>query len=181
MGDRSGCCGPPRRVPVRASASPLPPSPARRPSMPERIVVVEDDRELNTFLTEMLTQSGYQAVGFETADAALRSLTGEEGADLVITDLILPGMRGQELLTRLREMRPELSVVIITAFGSIESAIQLVKAGAYDYLTKPFGTDELLLTVQRALADSGPRREVARPPRAGSGVPAGVGGNSEAD
>src|SRR5437762_2549842 len=147
--------------------------------MPERIVVVEDDRELNAFLTEMLSQSGYQAVGFETADAALHALAADDGADLVITDLILPGMRGQELLTHLRERRPELSVVIITAFGSIESAIELVKAGAYDYLTKPFGTDELLLTVQRALADSGPRREVARQSRAGSGVPAGFVGNSE--
>ncbi|MBI4503755.1 MAG: sigma-54-dependent Fis family transcriptional regulator [Gemmatimonadetes bacterium] len=146
--------------------------------MLDRIVVVEDDRELNSFLTEMLTQAGYEAVGFETADAALRALSAGD-ADLVITDLILPGMRGQELLTQLRQRRPELNIVIITAFGSIESAIELVKAGAYDYLTKPFGNDELLLTVQRALADSGSGREMARLSRAGSAVPPGFVGSSE--
>jgi two-component system response regulator HydG len=148
--------------------------------MSDRIVVVEDDRELRSFLTEMLTQSGYEVAGFETADTALRALDTGSPPDLVITDLVLPGMRGQDLLTRLRERLPEVSVVIITAFGSIESAIELIKAGAYDYLTKPFGTDELLLSVHRALADSRLQREVAKLSRAGSGVPAGFVGTSEA-
>jgi len=147
--------------------------------MSDRIVVVEDDRELRSFLTEMLAQSGYEVAGFETADGALRALDTASPPDLVITDLVLPGMRGQELLIRLRERVPEVSVVIITAFGSIESAIELIKAGAYDYLTKPFGTDELLLSVHRSLADSRLQREVAKLSRAGSGVPAGFVGASE--
>jgi DNA-binding NtrC family response regulator len=71
-------------------------------------------------------------------------------------------MRGHELLAEVRARRPELNVIVITAFGSIDSAIELVKAGAYDYITKPFSTDELLLIADRALNESRLRREVAR-------------------
>jgi DNA-binding NtrC family response regulator len=129
----------------------------------ERIVVVEDDRELRSLLVDLLADAGYNPIPFGTADDALHALSdGNAEADLVVTDLILPGMRGQELLREVRQRRPELNVVVITAFGSIDSAIELVKAGAYDYLTKPFGTDELLLIVERALQESHLRREVAR-------------------
>jgi two-component system response regulator HydG len=130
--------------------------------MPDRIVLVEDDRELRDFLHETLEDAGYEVTGFPTANAAFRYLTERGAADAVISDLVMPGMRGQELLHELRQHRPELSVIIITAFGAIGSAIELVKAGAYDYLTKPFTNDELLLTLERALHESRLRREVAR-------------------
>ncbi|HET9982450.1 MAG TPA: sigma-54 dependent transcriptional regulator [Longimicrobiales bacterium] len=143
--------------------------------MPDRVVIVEDDRELREFLAEVLEDAGYQPIPFATADAALRSLSAaDEPADLVVTDLVMPGMRGQELLRELRVRRPELNVIVITAFGSIDSAIELVKAGAYDYLTKPLGSDELVLAVQRALADSRLRREVARLSRTGTAAPPGI-------
>ncbi|MBX6362690.1 MAG: sigma-54-dependent Fis family transcriptional regulator [Gemmatimonadetes bacterium] len=145
--------------------------------MPERVVIVEDDRELREFLAEILEDAGYDVQPFATADAALRALSdgdAEEPADVVVTDLVMPGMRGQELLRELRVRRPELNVIVITAFGSIDSAIELVKAGAYDYLTKPLGADELVLAVQRALADSRLRREVARLSRAGTAAPPGI-------
>jgi DNA-binding NtrC family response regulator len=143
--------------------------------MPERILLAEDDRELRSFLTEVLEDSGYTVTPYATGDALLREIG--DGADLVITDLIMPGMRGQELMREVRTRRPELNVVIITAFGSIDSAIELVKNGAYDYLTKPFGTDELLLTVERALEESRLRRELARLERAVD-VPSGFVGAS---
>jgi DNA-binding NtrC family response regulator len=146
--------------------------------MPERIVVVEDDRALREFLEEALAMSGYQVVPHGTADGALRSLLAGDDADLVITDLVLPGMRGHELLRELRTGRPELNVVVITAFGSIDSAIEMMKAGAYDYLTKPFGTDELLLTVERSLSESRLRREVARLSRTAAAPPRGFVGAS---
>lgn len=131
--------------------------------MSEQIVVVEDDRELRSLLVDVLVDAGYGALPFATADDALRGLVqGSDAADLVLTDLILPGMRGQELLREVRRQRPELNVIIITAFGSIDSAIELVKAGAYDYITKPFSTDELLLVVARALHDSRLQREIAQ-------------------
>ena len=146
--------------------------------MAERIVVVEDDRDLREFLAEALADAGYAVEAFPTADAALRRLLAEGTADLVVTDLVLPGMRGHELLREIRARRPELNVVVITAFGSIDSAIEMMKAGAYDYLTKPFGTDELLLTVERALRESGLRREVARLTRAAAAAPPGFIGAS---
>lgn len=141
--------------------------------MSERIVVVEDDRELRTLIAEFLDARDYHPLPFATADDALRKLENGLRADLVITDLILPGKRGHELLEWLRRTRPELNVIIITAFGSIDDAIQMIKAGAYDYLPKPFQMDHLLLVVRRALAESELRREVARLQREAAAPPAG--------
>jgi two-component system, NtrC family, response regulator AtoC len=144
--------------------------------MSDHIVLVEDDRELRAFLSEALEDAGYTVGDFATADAAVEYLARGGRADAIITDLIMPGMRGHELLERVRARRPELNVIIITAFGAIDSAIALVKAGAYDYLTKPFSTDELLLTLERALEESRLRREVARLSRAaGAQLPGFVG------
>jgi DNA-binding NtrC family response regulator len=148
--------------------------------MSEHIVLVEDDRELRAFLAEALDEAGYSVGDFGTADAAFDYLRGGGHADAVITDLIMPGMRGHELLGAIRSRRPELNVIIITAFGAIDSAIALVKAGAYDYLTKPFSTDELLLTLERALAESRLRREVARLSRSPDGPLPGFVGASRA-
>jgi len=134
--------------------------------MPDRVMLVEDDRELRAFLVEVLSEYGFDTRGFPTADEALRALDGGEDADVVITDLILPGKRGHELLDELRRTRPELNVIVITAFGSIDSAIDLIKRGAYDYLAKPIKPDLLVLAVERALEENHLRREVARLGRA---------------
>ncbi|CAN5637924.1 sigma-54 dependent transcriptional regulator [soil metagenome] len=148
--------------------------------MAEHVLLVEDDRELRAFLLEAIGEAGYEVTDFGTADAALEYLTGDGVADAVVTDLIMPGMRGHELLREVRARRPELNVIIITAFGAIDSAIEMVKAGAYDYLTKPFSTDELLLTLERCLAESRLRREVARLSRQQAPAPAGFVGASRA-
>jgi DNA-binding NtrC family response regulator len=148
--------------------------------MPEQIVLVEDDRELREFLREAMEEAGYLVLDFSTADAAFEFLSSGGTADAVITDLIMPGMRGHDLLNEIRARRPELNVIIITAFGAIDSAIQMVKAGAYDYLTKPFSTDELLLTLERCLHESGLRREVARLYRQAAPTPPGFIGASRA-
>ena len=146
----------------------------------DHVVVVEDDQELRAFLVEVLQEAGHAARGFGSADAALRDLRAGSLVDLVVTDLILPGMRGHELLREVRSARAEVPVVVITAFGAIDSAIELVKAGAYDYLPKPFGTDELLLTVDRALEESRVRREGARLVRQSTPPPEGFVGASPA-
>jgi DNA-binding NtrC family response regulator len=146
----------------------------------ERILLVEDDRELRVFLEEVMGEAGYLVTACPSADRALGHLTGGGDPDLVVTDLMLPGMRGHELLREVRRIRPDLHVVAITAFGAIDSAIELVKAGAFDYLTKPFGSDEFLLTLDRALDDSRPRRERARSTRAAVDAPPGFIGGSRA-
>jgi two-component system, NtrC family, response regulator AtoC len=148
--------------------------------MSDHVLLVEDDRELRAFLAEALDDAGYAVRDFASADAAFGYLTAGGDADAVVTDLIMPGMKGQELLHEIRGRRPELNVIIITAFGAIDSAIALVKAGAYDYLTKPFSTDELLLTLERALEESRLRRQVARLTAAGAAALPGFIGASHA-
>jgi DNA-binding NtrC family response regulator len=146
--------------------------------MRERVVLAEDDRELRDFLKEVLEEAGYHVAAFANGDAVLRELATGRAADLIITDLAMPGTRGEDLLRTARTQRPELNVIIVTAFGSIDSAIELVKVGAYDYLTKPFGTDELLLSVERALEESRLRREIASLSRSTAARPPGFVGAS---
>ena len=148
--------------------------------MPDHILLAEDDRELRTFLVEVLEDAGYGVTGVPTADSAIRILTTNARVDLVITDLIMPGKRGHELLAEVRRLRPEASVIVITAFGSIDSAIELVKQGAFDYLTKPFGTEEFMHTVSRALAESRIAREAAAQARSAAAPPPGFVGASPA-
>jgi DNA-binding NtrC family response regulator len=138
-------------------------------------MVVEDEAGVRELLEEVLTGAGYEVVGLSNGAEALEALSSSEEADLVITDLRMPGLGGEQVLAELKARWPELNVVVITAFGSIESAIEMVKAGAYDYLTKPFGSDELLLTVHRAMEESRLRREVSRLARGEGSVPGLVG------
>jgi DNA-binding NtrC family response regulator len=126
----------------------------------ERILVAEDDKALRLFLSEVLDAEGYDVRAVRNGTEALRAIeTGD--ADLVVTDLMMPGATGKDVLQVTRETRQHLNVIVITAFGSIDSAIELVKNGAFDYLTKPFSNEELLLSVQRALEESSLRREGA--------------------
>ncbi|HKT59002.1 MAG TPA: sigma-54 dependent transcriptional regulator [Gemmatimonadales bacterium] len=149
--------------------------------MSDRIVIVEDDRELRELLVELLGDAGYQPLAFASAGAALHALQDPTAGDLVLTDLIMPGMQGHELLAEVRRRAPELNVVVMTAFGSIDSAIELVKAGAYDYLTKPLATDDLLESVERALDESRDRRaEAHRRREAEDAIPRGFVGESAA-
>jgi DNA-binding NtrC family response regulator len=115
------------------------------------VVVVEDEAGVRELLEEVLAGAGYRVTGSGNGAKALEALARGLDADLVITDLRMPGLGGEQLLAELRTRRPEVNVVVITAFGSIESAIGMVKAGAYDYLTKPFESiDDLTLTVTKA-------------------------------
>ncbi|MEO8636653.1 MAG: sigma-54 dependent transcriptional regulator [Gemmatimonadales bacterium] len=133
--------------------------------MADQIVVVEDDRELREFLEEALRDSGYTPISFGSAEAALRHLETSRPPDLILTDLMLPGRSGEELLREVRERLPGVHVLIMTAFGTIASAIELTRAGAFDYLTKPLGTEHLLHAVSQALAAGrSPRRAPASRP-----------------
>lgn len=146
--------------------------------MSERIVLIEDDRELRAFLREVLEEEGYDVVDHGAAEPALELLVGSLQTDVVVTDLVMPGMRGQELVEKLRQARPELNVIVITAYGSISSAIDLIKAGAYDYLPKPVTPEHLLVAVRRALRESELRRKVARLSRESGSPPKGFVGAS---
>lgn len=131
--------------------------------MNAKILIAEDDADLRDLLQDELEDAGYEMAVAIDGRAALTHIERErETIDVLITDVQMPGCTGVELLSAMRERRPEAPVIVITAFGSVEQAVEMVKAGAFQYLTKPFDTDELRLTVSQALAQSAPQREQAR-------------------
>lgn len=114
------------------------------------ILVVDDDENLLWVTQTQLEDAGYQVTTAPNGEAALAILDKERPL-LVLTDLKMPGISGIELLERIRAQEPGLPVILMTAFGSIQTAVHAVKAGAYDYLTKPIDREDLLLVVNRAL------------------------------
>lgn len=128
-----------------------------------RLLIAEDDPDLRDLLQDDLEDAGYETVLAVDGRAALAHIERErEFFDLLITDVNMPGLRGTELLAAIREQRPEAPVIVITAFGSVEQAVEMVKAGAFQYLTKPFVIDELLRVVEDALQQSAAARAQAR-------------------
>ena len=126
---------------------------------PPRILVVDDDDNLRWVLQTQLEEMGYAAGTAPDGASALAAIDKEPPA-LILTDLKMPGMSGMELLERVHRDYPEIPVLIITAFGSIQSAVEAMRSGAYDYLTKPIAYDELALSVGRVLEHYGLLREV---------------------
>ncbi len=125
-----------------------------------KILVVDDDQEMCQMLADVLAAEGHRVKTVTTGKDALASLS--EDVDLLITDLNLKEMKGLELMHRVKQQNPEIAVVIITAFGTVESAIEAMKMGAYDYISKPFKTDELIIVVHKALREGALHREVVR-------------------
>ena len=125
------------------------------------ILVVDDDQAQRELLKEDLEREGF-AVEVAAGGRAGVERVKRGGVDLVVSDVKMPDLNGLDLLREVLAVEPSLCVIIITAFGSIETAIRAVKLGAYDYLPKPFETDELLLIVDRALGERALRSEVVR-------------------
>ena len=126
-----------------------------------RILVVDDDREMCQFLADLLGEEGYLVETVHDGPSAVERYRAGS-FDLTITDLMMPRMRGTELVRQLREIDAHALVLLITAFGSIESAVEAMHAGAFHYVTKPFRTDEILIQVTRALEQHSLQSEVER-------------------
>ncbi len=116
----------------------------------KKILIIDDDKIILDSLCEFLTLEGFQTSGAETFKSALAKLEQEHYA-LVITDVNLPDGDGLELLDIIRENHPQTVAIVITGYGTIESAVKAIKQGAYEYLTKPIVDDELRLAVERAI------------------------------
>jgi two-component system response regulator PilR (NtrC family) len=129
--------------------------------MAERILVVDDDQSLREFLAITLGRDGYEIRTAASGPEALKILE-ETPVDLALVDLRMPGMDGLETLRRLKDVSEAISVVIVTAYSTTETAIQALKEGAYDYLIKPFKIDELKLVVRKALEERHLRWENVR-------------------
>ncbi|WP_447973459.1 sigma-54-dependent transcriptional regulator [Nitrospira sp. Kam-Ns4a] len=116
----------------------------------EKILIVDDERSMREVLSIMLKRAGYAVSVAADGEEAIAQL-GKEIFDLVITDLKMPKVGGLEVLKAVKEASPDTVVLVITAFASTESAVEAMKRGAYDYLTKPFQVDEVQLIIRNAL------------------------------
>jgi DNA-binding NtrC family response regulator len=114
------------------------------------ILVVEDEINIRGALVTMLEKKGYQVRGVATAEEGVAQLEAVP-AELVITDLRMPGIGGMEFLRRLKKTWPNTEVVVMTAYGSIDTAVEAMRCGAYDYLTKPIDRERFPIVVEKAL------------------------------
>jgi len=121
-----------------------------QPAARARILIVDDQRNMRTTTALVLRQAGYQVGEAESGEAALTQLLTEP-VDLVLTDLKMEGMDGIAVLRGALEISPSTQVIVMTGYGTVESAVEAMQKGAYDYLSKPFKESELLVRVERAL------------------------------
>jgi len=146
---------------AEAAHTAVPQSPPVASGSRGTILVVEDDAAMRTMLREALEEDGFVV---ETAPGGRAGVerVRQGGVDLVVSDVKMPDLDGLDMLREIREIDDELPVVVMTAFGTVETAVRAIKLGAFDYITKPFDVDQLILSVQKALAERELRSELAR-------------------
>jgi DNA-binding NtrC family response regulator len=116
----------------------------------ERVLIVEDEELMRELLTKILADENYRIYQASSGEAALKLLQ-DQAFDLVLTDLRLKGMNGLQLLAEVRTLDPEIVVIVMTAYASVETAVEAMRTGAYDYITKPFINEEIRVMLRRAL------------------------------
>ena len=122
------------------------------------ILIVEDGRSQREMLRDFLISEGHRVMEAENGKAAIHSVLNSP-FDLILLDYKMPGMDGLEVLKEVKRINHEIDVVIITAYGTIETAVEAIKVGAIDYITKPIELDELLILVDRVAERRGLIRE----------------------
>lgn len=126
------------------------------------ILIVDDDRNLLKILRDIISEIDSDIVTASNAESALSAIESQ-AFDLVITDLKMPGKSGMDVLAFSLKIRPSVPVIMVSAFGSVEAAVDAMKRGAYDFITKPFNPDELLQIVRKALSESNKNKELVSP------------------
>jgi DNA-binding NtrC family response regulator len=129
-----------------------------------RILVIDDESSMSEFMRIMLEREGYYVTAETSAHTTLKRLKQSQGDpkdryNLLITDLMMPEMSGLEILTEAKKIDPELGVIVMTAFGSIDTAVEALKKGASDYVTKPFKVDEIKISIKKAIEQKQIRRQ----------------------
>lgn len=114
-----------------------------------KILVVDDESIIRNLLTDVLTDAGYEVKAVSTGEEALIEIR-ENSYSIVITDLRMPGLSGIEVIKKVKQINADICIILITAYPSIESAIEAMREGAYDYITKPFNIEEIKLVLRRA-------------------------------
>jgi DNA-binding NtrC family response regulator len=116
------------------------------------ILIADDEPNIRRVLEAMFTKQGFQVITAENGRRAI-SLANDTKVDVLISDLIMPDMSGVEVLKAVKQIRPECSAIMVTAYGTIKTAVEAMRLGAYDYITKPFDLDQVLKLVKRSLDD----------------------------
>jgi len=129
--------------------------------MKKKILVVDDDKEICDILTEMLAEEGYQTFSALSGRLAL-DIVKKKKPELVLMDIKMPKMDGIEVLKRIKKIDKEVVVVMITGYGSLDTAKEAMRLGAYDYVTKPFDLDSIKVVIRDALSERKPKRDVKR-------------------
>ena len=116
----------------------------------DTILIVDDEKNYLVVLEALLASEGYEIITTDSSEVALR-LIKESDLDLVVTDMKMPGISGMTILEEAKKVNPDMPIIIMTAFGTIEMAVEAMKKHAYDYIEKPFKNEALKLTVKKAL------------------------------
>ena len=121
-----------------------------------RLLIAEDDREMRSLLRKVLTREGYDVTTAAHGQEAVDILRREEDFDLLLSDIRMPEKDGIQVLKEVRMLRPNLRVIMITAFGELDQYLEVMREGAFEYLTKPFKIPDLLSVVERATGQPAP-------------------------
>jgi DNA-binding NtrC family response regulator len=124
-----------------------------------RILIIEDDEEMRSLLEDILSEGGFQTESVSNGSEGLRKVT-QEPFDLILTDIRMPGLTGLDILPVIRRLRPEASVIVITAFGNEEIRRRSVEKGAAGYLEKPIHMDKLKALVHEMVSSRGSTRKL---------------------
>ena len=114
------------------------------------ILIVDDDRDMQTILSDTLELEGYKITVAGDGKAALKEITSSS-PELILLDVKLPGMSGLEILEKIRKINKRVVVIMLTGYGDIKDAVQAIKLGAFDYITKPFDDEDMIANIKNAL------------------------------
>ncbi|MGD0883829.1 MAG: sigma-54 dependent transcriptional regulator [Thermodesulfovibrionales bacterium] len=123
-----------------------------------RVLVIDDDETVRDVLTTFLRGNGYEVTVAKDGEAGLDLIRAED-VDIVLTDLVMPGISGMDVLKDICAIKANTPVIVVTAFGTVQTAVEAMKVGAFDYITKPFALDEVIMTIERALGVSKLQKE----------------------
>lgn len=119
----------------------------------KNILIIDDDKEIRSVLSSILMSEGYEVITAGTGKEALKKI-GTHSPDLVLLDIKLPGMNGMKVLEEIKQRDKKLIVIMLTGYGDIKDAVQAIKMGAFNYITKPFENEEILVNINEALQSS---------------------------
>lgn len=124
----------------------------------KKILIVDDDNELRANLSEVIQGAGYSTIEAANGNEAVENIMARN-FDVILLDLMMPGISGTDLLNEIRKLSPRAKVIMITAFATIDNAVQAIRKGASDYISKPFRINDLLMTIRRVLEEASFERE----------------------